>query len=354
MQAPLVYRRSPLLGIDIGSHSAKIVQLHHSSKTIEVLGYVSINFPPELVVEGIVVDPDAMAKAIAPAFASKGMKFSAKRVATALPVSKVFTRVLQLPAMEKADLEEAIRLEAEQSIPVPATDLVMDHEIIGSSHTVKGEAQTDVLMVAAPRAIVDSYVKLFNALHLEIAAVEITLMAIARALVTAGGYPTPALIVDFGSTSADLAVYDQVIRLTGTTSGGGDQITAALVKNLGVTPEQANEIKIKFGIGPSGLQPKVIEALNPLLKSLITEMKKAIKYYQDRNPGKQIKSVVVTGGSANVPGLINYLNQNLGLELSVMNPWTNLKLKHLKPPPGLESSLYSTAIGLALAEVSND
>jgi type IV pilus assembly protein PilM len=173
-------------------------------------------------------------------------------------------------------------------------------------------------------------------------------------LVTAGGYATPALIVDFGSTSADLAVYDQVIRLTGTTAGGGDQITAALVKNLGITPEQAGEIKIKFGIGPSGLQSKVVEALSPLLKSLITEMKKAIKYYQDRNPGKQIKSVVVTGGSANVPGLINYLSQNLGLEVSVMNPWTNLRLKHLKSPPQLEAGLYSTAIGLALAEVSND
>ncbi len=352
MQTPLVYRKSSLMGLDIGSHNAKLVQVRHGNKGVDVVAYGHVNFTAESVVEGIVVDPESLAKQIAPVLTSSGSKFSAKKVATALPVAKVFTRTLQLPIMDKKDLEEAIRLEAEQSIPVPPTDLYMDYEIIGINKPEKGEPHTDILMVAAPRAIVDSYVKLITALGLGIAAVEISLMSITRSVMAASNAQGPSLILDFGSISADLAVYDQVIRFTGTIPVGGDQVTAALVKNLGITTEQANEIKYKFGIGTSGLQSKVMEALDPLLKSLISEMKKAMKYYQDRTTGKQqISSVVVSGGSANMPGLTDYLTKSLGVPLTVANPWQNLGIKHVKSPDPLEAPMYATAIGLALLEV---
>ncbi|WP_446893565.1 type IV pilus biogenesis protein PilM, partial [Acinetobacter sp. NS4_7] len=84
-------------------------------------------------------------------------KITSKRVASALPVAKVFTRVIELPPMNPADLGAAVRLEAEQYIPVPLPDLYIDYEIIESKAD-----QIQVLMVAAPRAIVDSYLKLFD------------------------------------------------------------------------------------------------------------------------------------------------------------------------------------------------
>jgi type IV pilus assembly protein PilM len=354
VQVPLVYRKGALLGIDIGSHTAKIAQVKRTGKGADVLAYGHIDFPSETVVEGVIVDPDALAQSIKPLLQAKEQHFSAKRVATALPVAKVFTRTLQLPVMDRSDMDEAIKLEAEQSIPVPPTDLYMDHEVIGVTKPEKGDPHTDVLMIAAPRAIVDSYVKLFDALGLEIAAVEISLMSVARAVMAAGKATAATLVMDFGSASADMAVYDQVIRFTGTAAVGGDNITMALVKNLGVTAEQANEIKYKFGIGPSGLQTKVMEALDPLLKSMTSEMKKAIKYYQDRAAGKQISQVVISGGSANMPGLIDYLKQNLGIQIETANPWSGLGLKHVKAPDALEAPMYATAIGLALLEVQHD
>lgn len=355
MQSPLVYHKGSLLGIDIGSHAAKIVQVRHSGRGVDVVGYGHVSFSPESVVEGIVVDPEALAKIIKPVLDNKDNKFSAKRVAGALPVSRVFTRLLQLPALEGKDLDEAVRTEAEQSIPIPPTDLYIDYEVIGHTKTDKGDERVDVLMAAAPRAIADSYVRLFKALGLDIATLEVSLMSVTRSITSATKSTGPTLVVDFGSASADLAVHDGAIRFTGTIAGGGDQITATLVKNLGITAEQANEIKYKFGIGPSGLQQKVLEALDPLLKSLVTEIKKATKYYQDRAVNKaQISNVIATGGSSNMPGLLEYLAKALNVDVMLANPWDNLNLKHVKPVDPLEAPLFTTAIGLALMEVMHD
>lgn len=354
MQSPLVYHKGSLFGIDIGSHSAKLAQVRRSGKGVEVLAYGHVDFSPEVVVEGVVVDPESLAESLKPLLAGgvSGVKFNSHKIATALPIAKGFTRILQLPPMEKGDLEEAVKLEAEQSIPVPQTDLYMDHEVIGTSKSEKGDMHTDVLLVAAPRAIVDSYVKLFYLLDLEIVAIEVSLMAIARTLVATQSVVGPTLIVDFGSESADLAIIDRVIRLTGTIAVGGDQITAALVKNLGITTEQANEIKYKFGVGPSGLQAKVLETIAPLLKSLTSEITKAMKYYQDRNLGRQITNVLLTGGGASMPGIADYLTQNLKTaNVSVSNPWGNLITKHVKALDSLEAPMYATALGLALIEV---
>jgi len=350
LQSSLVYHKGSIIGVDIGSHTAKLAQVHKSGKGIDVLVYGHIDFGPETVVEGVIVDPENLAKVIKPLLAN--VHGSAHKVATALPVAKVFTRILRLPPMEKSDLEEAVRLEAEQSIPVTQTDLYMDHEIIGTVKTDKGETHTDVLVVAAPRAIVDSYVKLFGLLNLEIAAIEISLMSIARTQTVAQQKGGPVLMIDFGASSADLAIVDGVVRLTGTVGFGGDKITATLAKNLGITPEQANEIKFKFGIGPSGLQSKVMTAINPLLKGLASEITKALKYYKDRYQGQEVKAIILSGGGASMPGLLQYLTENFtAATVSLANPWSNLNTTHVKALDSLESPLYTTVLGLALVEV---
>lgn len=350
MQSSLLYHKGSIFGVDIGSHTAKFAQVRKSGKGIEILVYGHVDFGPETVVEGVVVDPENLAKIIKPLLVGN-IHGNAHKVATALPVAKVFTRILRLPPMDPGDLDEAVRLEAEQSIPVPQTDLYMDHEIIGSVRTDKGETHTDVLLVAAPRAIVDSYVKLFGLLDLELASIEISLMAIARTLATSKR-SAPTLIVDLGASSADLAISDSVIRLTGTVDVGGDKITASLVKNLGITAEQANEIKYKFGIGPSGLQSKVMTAINPLLKSLTSEITKALKYYRDRYEGQEVTTITLSGGGASLPGLAQYLAENVkGVTITVANPWANVNTAHVKALDSLESPLYTTALGLALVEV---
>ena len=345
MRVPLVYHDRPLFGFDLGTRTAKMIQLHPSGKHWQVSGYGYALFPPESIVEGIIVDPQEIVTALKPLM--KQMSYghiTAGRVAASLPVAKVFTRMLELPPMNTADLDAAIKLEAEQYIPVPLPDLYIDYDIIE-----RQADQVQVLMVAAPRAIADSYIKLFEMLGLEVASLESSLSAVSRALVVGKPLSQVTLVADIGSTAIDLTVHDRVIRLTDTVSLGGDNITEQLVKDLGVSRDQANEIKYKFGLGPSGLQPKVMASVGAPLQKMCTEMRRIIKYYQEKN-GRKIEAILVSGGSASMPGFVEYLAAEISLPVSVADPWAGLEFKHVQPVSKLDAPMYTTAIGLARLE----
>jgi type IV pilus assembly protein PilM len=347
MRVPLVYRDQPIFGFDLGTRTAKMIQLKPNGKKMDVLGYGYAMFPEDAIVEGIIVDPQIIVKSLAPLM--KKMTYgeiTAKRVATALPVAKVFTRVLELPPMNPADLGQAVRLEAEQYIPVPLPDLYIDYEIVET-----GPERNEVLMVAAPRAIVDSYIKLFELMNLEVALVESSMAAATRAIMSSMQLSKPTLMADIGSTSIDLSVHDKVLRLTDTIAMGGDTLTAQLVKDLGVGREQANEIKFKFGLGPSGLQPKVVASLGAPLNKMSAEMRRVIKFYQDRGAQKRkIEGIIVGGGSASMPGFLEYMAAQINIPVVVANPWGGLDLRHLEKVSEFDAPMYTTAIGLARLE----
>lgn len=347
MRVPLIYHDRPIFGFDLGSRTAKLIQLKPAGKSMQVLGYGYANFPGDAIVEGIIVDPKEIADALAPLM--KQMTFghiTGTRVAASLPVAKVFTRVLELPPMNPADLGAAVRLEAEQYIPVPLPDLYIDYEIIEEQ-----KEQIQVLMVAAPRAIVDSYIKLFDLMELEVSFVESSLSAVTRAILAATPLDKPTLVADIGSNSIDLTVHDKMIRLTDTIALGGDTLTTQLVSDLQITREQANEIKFKFGLGPSGLQPKIQASLKKPLNTISSEVKRVMKYYQDRGANKRsVELVIISGGSAGMPGLIEYLSKELGVPVIVADPWGGLVTKHMQPVSKFDAPMYTTAIGLARLE----
>lgn len=345
MRVPLIYKPKPVFGLDIGSRTVKLVQMGVKGAACEVLGFGYAAFPADSITEGIVSDPEPIAAAIKAVIKTpKGGRITARQVNLSVPVSKVFTRTIQLPmALSAAELESAVRLEAEQYVPVPLPDLYIDYEVIPTSGQ---KDYREVLLVAAPRAIIDSYLKLFDFIDLELGCIETGLTSITRALIAANRPDGRALIVDFGTRSTDLAIYDQAVRLTGTFAVGGEELTQTLVQKLGITTEQANEIKYRFGIKQSGLQAKILDALQPQLETLSGEFKKILKYYQDRSQdSSKIETMIMTGGSASMPGLVDFLYHALGVPIIIGDPW--LSLKAHPAPDKLEAAMYTTAIGLA-------
>lgn len=347
MQVPLIYNKKPLLGFDIGTHAIKVVQLQPGGQ--QVAGYGYIDFPTTSIIEGLVVDSAGMAKIVQPLLTNPDVgKFTSNRVAASVPVTKVFIRTLQLPPMEKKDIQAAIALQVEQYVPVPISDLYVDYEIIPSINPAVASDHIDVLMVASPKSMVDSYMKLFEALGLEVESIEVSLSALSRALTTSTSVGQTTLVVDIGSRSADMAVVDQVIRLTGTIPVGGDQLTAAIAKALKLDDPAADEIKVKFGIAAGELQTKIKDALEPLFATITAELKKTIKYYAERSDTQhQVQSIILSGGSASMPGLAEYLAEQTGVPVAVGNPWKKIIHAQLHSDQSA-SPMYATAIGLAL------
>lgn len=340
------YHDKPIFGLDIGFNSLKVMQIDASRKKQVITGYGVTTFEPGALAEGVIKDPEAIAKAAHTLFDKHLIgDITTRRVNVAIPASRTFARVMILPKLKENDLHEAVRLEAEQYIPVPVDDLYMDYSVIREK-----KDEIELLAVAAPKKIVDSYLTLTEIMGLEAVSFEPTNEAGSRLFIQAENSDVPTVLIDFGSLSADITIYDKGLIVTGTAPGGGDNFTNNIAKTLGVTRQEAHIIKTKYGLGVSKKQKEIVAGLSPSLDQMLKEIRRMIRYYEERSgTERKINQIVTMGGGANMPGLSEYMTNQLRLPVRMCDPWQHLDFSGLQPPNTVEKSMYITVAGLALA-----
>lgn len=348
MHIPLFYKQKSLFAVDIGSSTVKVVQLRNEHGKPRLVGYGYVDIDPKTINGGEIIDIKAVSSALKPLIDNIVIgKLTTNRLVAPIPTSHVFLRLLELKDVANDDLDAAVDLEAQQYVPLPVDKIYVEYSVLD-----KIEDKTRVLMVATPKKIVHSYMELFDGLNLEVAGFEPSLLSLVRTVNSSLPGQSPKVIVDLGSESSDLAIYDGSIRLTSTTANGGDHITDVIVNTLGVDKKKANEIKFRHGISKSKWQEQLAPALSPILSSLASEVQKMLRYYHEQNDtDKGISEIVLVGGGANLPGLSDFLTHLTGLKVVTCDPWNNIKVKPLQPPHRLETTLYATAVGAALKEL---
>lgn len=341
----LIYKQKDCLGLDIGASSVKIVQLKKKKSLTKLMGYESRELPDNLVIEGIISDHDKMVKIIKEMMTeTQEGKFTAEKVIASIPDKNIFTRVLELPKLAEKDLKEAVMWEADQSVPMALTDLTIDWQVLGPSATK--EDMNDVLLVAAPLAIVNSYVQLFERLGLQPEAIETSLVSVIRALVSNKEHDEVMLVADIGARSTNLGFYDHTLRLSDSLDIGGKAWIDLVISGLKVEKKEADKLLFSKGLKDR----KIEDLLQPELENLNNEMQKVIKYHDERFEKKTAK-VVLCGGASNLVGLTEYLANALSVEVKIGNPWVNIDTYPLKPVPKSEAPAFANAIGLALRSV---
>ena len=347
-QTSLIYRDKPVFGLDIGHSSVKLIQIENIQKKSVITAYGTAYFNPDAIKKGVITDLEAIVKPIYD-LVTKNLvgSLSTKRVAMSVPNEHSFSRVITLPKMDDKDLADAVRTEAEQSIPLSLDLLYFDYEITGTL----ADGSIEVQLVAIPKEIIDSYIMLAEALGLEVAFIETNISAVTRIVRhTERTENLNTLIVDLGSTAADLSIFDgKTIRGTGTAECGSENVTKLLTKSLGVTEEQAYIIKTRYGLDKSKKQTEIISALDPELNKLIIEIKKVVRYFAERSKEGEIDQIIILGGGANMPGLNNYITDHTHVPTRLCSPWTSLSFGKLQPPKSTETNVYTTAGGLSLA-----
>lgn len=344
----MFYQEKPLFGLDIGHSTIKVMQLEISSgKKPKVLGYGMGKFPAVSILNGVVANYEAISKAMYELFKSHLVgSIYTHRVACSLPTSHTFSRLMKLPDMSDDDIEEAIRIEAEQYIPMPIANLYIDHEI-----SRRGPEGIELLMVATPRSIVDSYTKLFETLELEPIALEPSMNSTSRVFAIAdASHAEPSILIDFGAVAIDLAVFDKSMIVNSTLPGGSELMTKLIGQSFKVEEDEAYQIKSKYGIGISEKQQQVSKAIQPMLDVLVKEIRKIMRYYNERvgQSNRKIAHIVTSGGGATMPGLNQFLSNQLGLPAKTLDPWQNLNFGDLKKPSELHQSAYITVVGEAI------
>lgn len=346
MNSKYFYHDKPLFGLDIGFSTIKVMQTQPQNKGFSVVGYGVGAFDSSAIEEGVVTKYKTLAESIMHLFKENIVgEINTKRVALSVPASKTYTRTIELPSIKDDEIPDAVRIEAEQYIPIPLDDLYLDHSIIG--RTEKG---LEVLAVATPRKIVDSHIRLAHILGLEPVGFDTSILAAARLFEKQDDHnDIPAVLVDFGSVSTDITIYDKTVIVTGTILGGGDIFTENISKILGVSTEEAHIIKTKYGIGKSKKQDQILSTLQPTVDQLAKEIQRMIRYHEERSGAKaKIGQVITMGGGANMPGLSDYLTNQIRLPVRTCEPLRNFDLHKLRPPSSLEKSIYVTVAGLSL------
>jgi type IV pilus assembly protein PilM len=345
----LLYRNKPLFGFDIGHGSIKIVQLERAKNKDILIGYGRMNFDPKAIQDGVIVDLDTISKAAHELF-DKHLTGTVmtRQVAACLPVLNSYSKIINLPKMEKKDIREAVRMEAEQYIPIPINDLYLDYQLV-EDH---GDSQ-DLLVAASPKKVVDSFAALFDKLGLELVCLEPSILSVTRIVKNAEDTRVPTLVMDCGSITSDLTIFNESsVRVTGSAKFGGETITENIMNKFSVSYAEAYKIKSVYGLDPGRKQKDIVDALAPSLQALTNEIKKIIKYYEERDKAQNIKvgQLIIVGGGANLPGFSTYLTSELRIPSRLISIWEKIDLEHVEKPNRLDNSMYGTAAGLALID----
>lgn len=350
MNTANLLRDKPLFGLDVGHGSLKVMQTvqqksgKRGTHLPRIRGYGTAAFDASALDDGVIKKPELIAEALLRLFKYELIgTISTRRVAIAIPSYRSFARSMQLPRLAARELEEAVRLEAEQYIPVPLDNLYLDYMT-----TREGTETDDLLAVAVPKEIVDSYLMLARMVGLEVMLVETTMAADSR-LFGRNNQEAASVIIDFGSLTADISVFHHNTLVTGTVPAGGLVFTNRIKDALGVTPAEAGIIKTKYGLSVSKKQSEIMHALEPTLQQLTKEIRRMLRYYEEHyGAATAISQVVVFGGGANMPGLSEYLTNALRLPVRVHDPWQYLDYQGLQAPNKADKLMYATVAGLSL------
>lgn len=343
------YHDKPVFGLDIGYSSIKAMQIDKPGRDEKrtVTGYGAAHIDPAIEDDGTIANYESLAQSIHHLFTGNIVgDITTRRAALAVPTSSTYTRTLSLPVMPYEDVKTAVQLDTEQYVPVPIKELYLDFSIIR-----KTEKNIDILAVAVPKRIVDSYLTLAKILNLDVVSIQSTIGAEDRLFVQSELSDVPTVLIDLGTLSTDITIHDETIIVTGTVQGGGESFTNLIAERLAVSKQEAHNIKTKYGIGYSKKQDEIKNALSPTLNLLVKELRRLIRYYEERGGhDKHIGQVVTMGGGASMPGLSEYLTDILRLPVRMVDPWQHLKFSGLQPPNSADKSMYVTVAGLALTD----
>lgn len=342
-----------VLGLDIGSRYIKYTELAHLGQgKFQLVSVGMAPAPQKGITSEAAIDQDTIAATVKKLMKDGGVR--AKSVNVALPEANVFTRIIQVPPLSERELASAIRWEAEQYIPLPLEEVHMDFSIVGESKDNEGNRKFDVLLVAAPMGLIDRYSKILEKTDLEVEAMETEIISASRALLPATqDKPMTVMIINIGAMSTDFSIMrGGVITFTRSVPTGGTTFTKAISQDLGFPLQQAEEYKKTYGLRQDQLEGKIYAAIKPIFSVISEEVKRALTFYQNKYPDETIVSIILSGGSAKMPGLVEALVESVSIETQIGNPWGRIQKDATRfARLDEEGAVFTVSVGLAMREV---
>ena len=349
------------LGVDIGTSSIKLVELkeHKGKVALVTYGYSSRVANDYTNVNKLNI---RQTSEIIEDVADKADVTSIRNVVASLPTFAVFSSIIHLAGkLSKKDLDSAIQWEAKKVIPLPLNEIVLDWQRIGENgpldddykifkkeekkSTKVNPASNKILITGAPKNLIKSYVYTFKNLKYGLISLETEVFGLIRSLL--GNDKSATMIIQSGASSTNIFIIDKGIPiLSRSIDVGGLAITKAISKGLNIDLEQAEQFKHDLTNDDAGLPKMITDAISPILN----EAKYILEVFSEKE-NITIEKVILTGGTALLTGLAEYLSNILKMNVVVGDPWFRIAYPvELKPVLKKVGPRLSVAAGLAMRE----
>ncbi|MFZ2969798.1 MAG: type IV pilus assembly protein PilM [Minisyncoccia bacterium] len=347
------------LGVDIGTTGMRLVELKKEDSKSVLVNYGHLESEDYLSVgssgnnrlaDNTYLSHDRIVKDLSEVIGAMGIM--AKKISMSIPIASAFSSVISLPDVPESEIDKAINFEARRYIPIPLDEVSFGWSLIskhsGEDGNKDGKKGIKVLLVAIPGDITLKYSNIAQALKLDLISLETESFPLARSL--ANGEQGVFTIVDIGSRTTSITVVENGVVLAshGVSNIGGVEITNVLSHGFNVDLKRAESLKRDIGLKFSGTDKKVSEIMMPIVSVISADIRKINESYS-RDNKRDVSRVILTGGSASLPGIVEFLNKDLNINVEIGNPWKNIshdvkldaKLVEIAPH-------FSIAIGLAL------
>lgn len=351
-------KKSQLVGVDLGSYSVKVAEVDTGKNGMVLKNFGMALLPNEAVIEGHIKEKEAVTNVLKGLITHLNIKN--KNVCTA--VSGVSCILKKLPTVQGKTLEEieqGLKGEVEQYIPFDMADVYIDHvvQLPDGKAPKPGERieEAEVLVAAAPKELVDSYVEVFEAADLNPIVMDVGILAIQNAIeATVPELPLEHIIVDLGAEGITIhAVKKGMPVFTRDVMMGGAQLTRAIMANLGMGYWEAEEVKLGNRAVPAGKMELLKKLFVEYVTEWVREIAKAVEYIRTSFTDLNISHLYLSGGASLVPGIKEAISAETRLNVSYVDPFQGL----LVDPKKFDEEYLKTVgpfatkvIGLALRD----
>jgi type IV pilus assembly protein PilM len=354
-------RAKRVVGLKIGASQLAAARIVNNGSP-ELIQVAREDLDHGLVVGGELREPELLADALRGFF--RKHKLPRQGVRLGIANNRIGVRIFEIAGInDPKQLENAIRFRAQEALPIPIEEAVLDFHVLGERVDDEGNTVRRVLLVVAYRELIDRYVAACKKAGIRLSGIDLEAFALLRAL----GEPPAGdeaaadaalVVVSIGHDRSTFAVSDgSVCEFTRVLDWGGQTLDVAISRELNCAPSEAEPVKRELSLAtanvPEGLTQEQAdnarEAVRRQLQAFARELVSSLQFYQNQPGSLGIGEIVITGGTAHLAGLAEELQRLIGVRVAVGDPLMRVKLgRKVRETEQLGS--LAVAIGLGIED----
>jgi len=352
------------IGIDIGTSAVKVVQLKKTPSGPELVNYGMLPLPPDAMIEGSVGDAQSVSAVIKELLKTK--KIKPERSFASISGQNVIMRFTKLPIMSPDELEQTVRIEAEQYVPYAIDEVSITHAVLNTvDEDEEGGGKYSILLVVAQKDLVSSYTDVLKGAGISPEIMDVDTIAAINALENSymqsassqeGG--EVVAIIDCGARTTNISVLKAgILMFTRNIPIAGNNITDMIKDVMKQEFEQAEQIKVEeaeVSMGDVGGN-EISDVVKTTVDDLASEIRRSFDYFKAQTREPLIHRIILSGGSSNLRSFNTYLSNELGVDDYMGNPLEGIAVTAPEPDELYDNlQQFAVAIGLALRGVVED